>query len=55
MGSYNNYKGLKSTVKKLKHKLFARNKLSAPTVPSQNSEPTKLQYSASTSVKKSAS
>jgi hypothetical protein len=32
LGSYDNFKGLKSMVKVPQHKLFARNKLSAPTV-----------------------
>ncbi len=32
LGSYDNFKGLKSMVKVPRHKLFARNKLSAPTV-----------------------
>ncbi len=33
LGSYDNFKGLKSMAKVPWHKLFARNKLSAPTVP----------------------
>jgi hypothetical protein len=32
LGSYDNFKGLKSMAKVPRHKLFARNKLSAPTV-----------------------
>ncbi len=32
LGSYNNFKGPKSMAKVPRHKLFARNKLSAPTV-----------------------
>ncbi len=32
MGSYDNFKGLKSMAKVPWHKLFAQNKLSAPTV-----------------------
>jgi hypothetical protein len=32
LGSYDNFKGLKSIAKVPRHKLFARNKLSAPTV-----------------------
>ncbi len=32
LGSYDNFKGLKSMAKVPWHKLFARNKLSAPTV-----------------------
>ncbi len=32
LGSYDNFKSLKSMVKVTRHKLFARNKLSAPTV-----------------------
>jgi hypothetical protein len=32
LGSYDNFKGLKSMAKVPRHKLFTRNKLSAPTV-----------------------
>ncbi len=32
LGSYDNFKGLKTMAKLPQHKLFARNKLSAPTV-----------------------
>ncbi len=32
LGSYDNFKGLKSMAKMPRHKLFAQNKLSAPTV-----------------------
>jgi hypothetical protein len=35
LGSYVNFKGLKPAAKVLRHKLFARNKLSAPTVCAQ--------------------
>ncbi len=38
LGSYDNFKGLKSMAKVPRYKLFARNKLSVPTVPSQQYE-----------------